>query len=58
MDKEMPEAKYWGDSGKSGMPGDWPGSGAGGKGSPILNEIRFWTRIMKEHAMFIAAGLP
>lgn len=58
MDKETPEAKYWGDSGKSGMPGDWPGGGGGGKGTPVLNEIRFWTRIMKEHAMFIAAGLP
>lgn len=58
MDKEMPEAKYWGGAGKSGPPGDWPGSGGGGTGADLLTEIRFWTRIMKEHSMFIGAGLP
>ena len=58
MDKEMPEAKYWGGAGKNGLPGDWPGSGGGGTGADLLIEIRFWTRIMKEHSMFIGAGLP
>jgi hypothetical protein len=58
MDKEMPEAKYWGGAGKDGLPGDWPGSGGGGTGADLLTEIRFWTRIMKEHSMFIGAGLP
>ena len=58
MDQEMPKAKYWGDIGKDSLPGDWPGGGGGGTDASLLAEIRFWTRIMREHSMFIREGLP
>jgi hypothetical protein len=58
MDKEMPEAKYWGGVDKDSLPGDWPGGGGVGTGPGLLDEIRFWTGIMRDHAMFIAGGLP
>ncbi|HHV78891.1 MAG TPA: DUF2935 domain-containing protein [Firmicutes bacterium] len=52
MANEQPKAEYWDDRG--GNPVDWPESA----GSHLLAEVRFWTRIMREHAMFIKLGLP
>ncbi|MCR4401625.1 MAG: DUF2935 domain-containing protein [Firmicutes bacterium] len=52
MTDERPEVEHWTDQG--GLPGKWPG----GADSHLLAEVRFWTRIMREHAMFIRLGLP
>lgn len=52
MEGEHPKTEYWGDEG--GHTGHWPDT----SDAYLLAEVRFWTRIMREHAMFIRLGLP
>ena len=41
-----------GDADKGGLPGQWDGD------RDLLGEIRFWVRIMREHALFMRVALP